>query len=601
MNKVQPSAPPEERTRFCEDFNVMVAGQGGDGSLSIIGLLAEVLAGRGLNLYQTSNIASRIKGGHAAAMLRAAPAPQGGLGGLGDLFDVLVAFDDEVIELEGQMIEPGGIVIYDSSRESLPSGYLPDDVTVLAVPFSRYAVRELRRDLFKNCFGFGLLVRVLGLSDDEAEESLRRRFAKLSPAALSANLQALQLGFGVADELGYAIGRNILRLPVQERSDRVFMSGNEATAFGFLVAGGRFMAGYPITPATDIMDWLNKHAAAFGGVVVQAEDELSAVNLAIGAALTGARAMTASSGPGIALMQESVSHCGSAEIPLVVVDCQRAGPSTGMPTKTEQSDIGMLTSGACGDFPHFVLCPGTVGECFEFAVLATNLAQVAQCPVYIALDRMMAQDTVTVPPFELAAAEMDTGKLLSGDEAGSLDVYKRYAITEDGISPWAVPGTPQAMNLVTGNERNEWGQVSTAPANRKTMMDKRARKMAAAADRLPRAVQWGDAEARIGLVGTGMETGVMDEAYTALAESGLKLRCHRPRTLWPVLEETIEFIGSLAQVYVVEHSEGGQLAQLLKGAGAPRATVRSILKYDGVPFRPSELVSRILEQEEANE
>jgi len=590
MNMMNRQITLPSEARLCEDINVMVAGQGGDGSLTIISLLAKTLGQRGLHLYQTSNIASRIKGGHAAAMLRAS---QTQYGGLGDRIDVLVAFDEEAIAMGGPNMADDGIVIYDVSRGPIPEGYLPPDVLVLPVPFSRHAVRDLRRDLFKNGLGFGLLARVLGIDDSEAEDVLKVRFSKLSKAALGANLQALRLGFDIADGFGITSDHNLIRVPDGKISDHLFITGNEATAMGFLAAGGRFFAGYPITPATDIMDWLNKHISPFGGVVIQAEDELSSINQAIGAALTGARAMTASSGPGIALMQESISHCGSAEIPLVVVDCQRAGPSTGMPTKTEQSDIGMLTQGGNGDFPRVVLCPGDAGECFDIAVLATNVAQIAQCPVYIALDRVVAQNTATVLPFDLDGVNLDTGKRLDETALKALEKYQRYAITEDGISPWAVPGTPQGMNLVTGNEHTEWGHVSTEPRNRAAMMEKRSRKMAAIENLLPRAVEWGDADAEIGIVSTGMESGVVSESRDRLLELGTNVRCHRPRTLWPVLDETVAFINRCSRVYVIEHNEGGQLQRLLTGAGGRSELLRGIRKYDGLPFGPGELVDRI--------
>ncbi len=597
MNMIPKDIKLPSPARTCDDINVMVAGQGGDGSLTIISLLSHALIHRGLELYQTSNIASRIKGGHAAALLRASKNQHGGLG---DHIDVLVAFDEEAIAAAARTMSPNGIVIYDTSRGPLPEDSLSPDVVVLPVPFSRYAVRDLRRDLFKNGFGFGLVARVLGIEDEEAEECMKMRFKKLSKAALEANLHALKLGFSIADEFGIKAGENLIELPDGEKKERLSITGNEATALGFMAAGGRFFAGYPITPATEIMDTLSRHSSKVGAVVIQAEDELSAINQAIGASLTGARAMTASSSPGIALMQESISHCGSAEIPLVVVNCQRAGPSTGMPTKTEQSDIGMLTQGGSGDFPCVVLYPGNPKECFEISALATNLSQIAQCPVYIALDRSLSQNTSTVAPFDLDAVKMDTGKLLDKAALEEMDEYRRYTITEDGISPWSVPGMPEGMNLVTGNERNEWGQVSTEPENRVAMMDKRARKIDAVRDLLPKAVETGDAKAKIGLIGTGMETGVMLEARGVLEGRGLKTRCHQPRTIWPVLDDTIDFVRSCNKVYVVEHNESGQLQRLLQGAGCPGEKLRGIRKYNGQPFAPGELAD-LIEKREAGQ
>jgi 2-oxoglutarate ferredoxin oxidoreductase subunit alpha len=376
----------------------------------------------------------------------------------------------------------------------------------------------------------------------------------------------------------------------------MFIMGNDATAMGFLAAGGRFFAGYPITPATDIMNFLGRHSGPLGGLVMQAEDELAAINLSIGAALTGVRAMTASSGPGIALMQESIGHCGSAEIPMVIVDCQRSGPSTGMPTKPEQSDINMLTRGGNGDFPRIVLAPGTVKECFEIGALATNLSQRAQCPVIIALDAI-CHDSCTTEQFDLSAIEIDQGKRLTHDEVAQLGDYKRYLVTDDGISPWAVPGTPGGMNLVTGNERDEWGRVSTEAANRIKMMDKRSRKIETVRSLLPVGVEAGDEDATIGIVATGVLDGVITEAIERLALQGRSYRLHRPRTLWPVLDDTIEFINSHEKVFVVEQSEGAQLASLLRSEGAKADRIVSILKYDGLQFTVRELIDALLAEE----
>jgi len=365
---------------------------------------------------------------------------------------------------------------------------------------------------------------------------------------------------------------------------------------GFMAAGGRFFAGYPITPATDVMNFLVRHLPAAGGVVIQAEDELAAVNLALGASLTGVKAMTASSGPGIALMQESIGHSGSAEIPLVIIDCQRAGPSTGMPTKPEQSDINMLTRGGNGDYPHIVLAPGDPEECFYGSVLATNLAQRAQCPVIMALDAV-CHDNFTVPRFDLEKIEIDEGKRVSEKDLEQKDEYRRYEITEDGISPWAVPGTREAMNLVTGNERDEWGRVTTVPEMRVKMVDKRSRKIDTVKSRLPKAVEWGDSNSPTGIIGVGILGGVIAEAVERMAEQGYQFHCHRPRTLWPVLEDTIDFVNSHDRVYVIEQSEGAQLAGLLKSEGAHADRIVSILRYDGLQYTAGELLDAVLEKE----
>lgn len=559
----------------------------------MVSLLSHVLGHRGYYLYNSRNVASRIKGGHAAAMLRGSTVPRRCIG---DHLDLLIAFDADAIEIEGPRLAADGVVIYDSSVGPVPDNVLPEHATIYEIPFGRLAVRDLRRDLFKNSLAFAVAARLLSLSDTESIETLRTRFSNLPDRLVTANLDALTAGFSYAEESGLFEGRGtweLDRADQADRSDHMVLSGNEAVAIGFVVAGGRFYTGYPITPATDILDWMSQHLHKVGGVSVQAEDELSAVNMAIGAAMTGARTMTGTSSPGFALMQEGLSQLGAAEIPMVIVDCQRSGPSTGMPTKPEQSDLNMVVYGGNGDFPRIVLAPGDPADAFEISVAATNLAQRLQGPVIIVLDQAVGQDATTVKAFDLDGVDVEPGNRLSPEELKDRGEYRRYLLTGDGVSPWAVPGTPNGMTLVTGNEHNEWGQVSADPANRVRMIDKRARKLAALADSLPQARTWGPGAASIGLIGTGMETGVLTEAAERLKKRGIDVDVMQPRTLWPVLAETVEFVASRDLVLVVEHNAQGQLARLLASAGAPLDRIRSVLRYDGVPFTPGEIVAEV--------
>jgi 2-oxoglutarate ferredoxin oxidoreductase subunit alpha len=267
-----------------------------------------------------------------------------------------------------------------------------------------------------------------------------------------------------------------------------------------------------------------------------------------------------------------------------------------MPTKPEQSDVNMLTRGGNGDYPHIVVAPGDPVEAFQYSVLATNLARRAQCPVIIALDAL-CHDNFTVPRFDLSAITVDHGKRLSVEEVAKLAEYKRYAITDDGISPMAFPGTPGGMNLVTGNERDEWGRVTTEPVNRVKMVDKRSRKIETVKPSLPRALEWGDTQSPLGIICVGILGGVLAEALPAMAEKGYNFHCHRPRTLWPVLQDTIDFVNSHEKVYVIEQSEGRQLAGLLQSAGANANNIVSILKYDGLQFTANEMARLVLAKE----
>lgn len=582
--------------RVIGDLNVMVSGQGGDGSVTLVSLLGDLLGKHGFHLYEARNVASRVKGGSAAACLRASTVQRAGLA---DHFDLLVAFDEQAVVQGGPWLDERGFVIYDNSDGPVARELLPEGATVLEVPFGRLAVRDLRRDLFKNGSAFGVAARLVGASDDDAEQTLRRGLGLLPAQVIESNVQALHQGFDYAAEMGISAGQAPWKLGEGKPGDRLLLTGNEAVAFGFLVAGGRFFAGYPITPATEILEWLSARLPDYGGMAVQAEDELSAINMALGAAMTGTRAMTASSGPGIALMQETISHLGSAEIGLVVVDCQRVGPSTGMPTKPEQSDIDMLVHGASGDFPRIVLAPSDPRDAFELSVLATNLAERYQGPVYLVLDQAIGQDSVTVDRFDLGDVHIDRGDLIGEAELAGLAEYRRYRITDDGLSSWVPVGTFGGQHLVTGNEHDEWGLVSAQPANRIRMIEKRARKLETIRPDLPRGRLSGDAAAEVGLIGFGMQAGVMAEAAERLASAGVPVRLLQPRTLWPVLEDVFEFVSACKRVYVIEQNATGQYAHVLTGAGIPPERLESVLRYDGTAFRPGELTARISEREQA--
>ncbi|MCP5202529.1 MAG: 2-oxoacid:acceptor oxidoreductase subunit alpha, partial [Gammaproteobacteria bacterium] len=412
---------------------------------------------------------------------------------------------------------------------------------------------------------------------------------------LKYNLDALAIGCQLADEADLPAGSGMYDVEQSgENRQHMLITGNEAVAFGFLVGGGRFFAGYPITPSTDIMEWLVKWMPKYGGVVRQAEDELSAINMAIGAALTGTRTMIATCGPGLSLMQEGIGQLGMAEIPLVVVDAQRGGPSTGLPTKPEQSDVNLMVYGGHGDFPRVVLAPGTPEECFHLTIDACNLAEKYQLPVFMALDQGLAQNLATVDPFDLDAVVVDRGKRVDAAALAGMEVYKRYAFSDDGVSPFAAPGTPNGMTLVTGNEHDEWGLVSTDPVNRVKMVDKRQKKLETMKADLPRAVEHGVDTLDLGFIGVGMTYGVILEAIDILAGQGIHAQYHQPRTLYPLLEETAAFTRRCKRVYVVEYSATAQLAKLLVAQGAEEAHLHPFLKYDGTPMRADELVQRVM-------
>ena len=305
-----------------DDISIMIGGQGGDGTLTVVSLLGNTFRNLGLNIYDARNVLSRIRGGHADGIIRACERE---IYSIGDKIDILVAFDEEAVRAGLSELSSDAVIVFDSSKGALSDSLVKPGFRVYSAPLGNMAASELRRNIFKNTAAFAIVGRLLGLEDQLLLDVLKIRYERRGKEAYESNLKALQIGFDVAT-------KNIQVRPYLlkrgSKKAKILSTGNEVTAFGFLVSGGRFFVGYPITPATDIMEWLTPRLPKFGGVVKQAEDDLAVINMGIGAACTGARVMVATSGPGQSLMTEGVGHAGEAEVPIVVVECQRVGPES---------------------------------------------------------------------------------------------------------------------------------------------------------------------------------------------------------------------------------------------------------------------------------
>ncbi|MFI5414454.1 MAG: 2-oxoacid:acceptor oxidoreductase subunit alpha [Candidatus Lutacidiplasmatales archaeon] len=577
-----PGAParPKELT----DLAVMIGGQGGDGTLTVSDLLGRYFRKRGLYIYTSRNVLSRIRGGHADATMRASRDP---IAAVKPDVELIVAFDKEAAEIGRSELSPDGAILYDSSVFQLD---LPNSV---GFPFATLVGGAVGQPIFKNTAAYGAISVMMGFDPTQTRAVIEERFTRRGPEALEKNLKALEIGRkaalevpGLADRWHVADG---------EAQHQILTIGNQAVALGFVVGGGRFFAGYPITPATEIMEYLMRYLPAFHGVVRQAEDELAAVNMIIGAAYAGARVMTSTSGPGLSLMTEGIGHAGTAEVPILVADCQRVGPSTGEPTRHEQSDLAHLAHLGHGEYPRVIVAPGTVEDCFEITIEALNLAERWRLPVILLLDQALCQNTTTAEPFNLSKVVVDRGTRLTAEQVAKLDVYQHYQFTPNGVSPYVPPGTPGVFSQVTGNEHNEMGHVSVNPVNRVKMMEKRMGKLIHIVPELPVPHLFGDEKAKIGIIGYGSTFGPIREAQGTLDRAGVKTRFYNARTLFPVPKESLDpFLSAMDVVYVVEHNYTGQFADLIRSAlPQHHAKLRSIRKYDGDSFRSPEIVAPI--------
>ena len=581
-----PQTEGSERPQAIElqDLAVLIGGQGGDGTLTVSDLLGRYFRKQGLFVYTSRNVLSRIRGGHADASVRGCLEP---VAAIKPKVDLIVAFDQEAITIGLPELEEHGAILYDSSS------FHSDLPNALGFPFATMTGSQIGQPIYKNTAAYGAISVMMGFDPDRTREVIEERFKKRSAEALEKNLKALEIGRRAA--LEHPGARDRWRLAVGHAHDPVLTTGNQAVALGFVVGGGRFFAGYPITPATEIMEYLMRYLPPLHGVVRQAEDELAAVNMIIGASYAGARVMTSTSGPGLSLMTEGIGHAGTAELPIVVADCQRVGPSTGEPTRHEQSDLAHLANLGHGEFPRFILAPGTVDDCFYLTVDALNLADKWRVPVILLLDQALCQNTVTASRFDISKVQIDRGRLIPKEEFAKLEVYKRYAFTPDGVSPHALPGTPGAFAQVTGNEHDEFGHVSVDPVNRTKMMQKRMEKMRLAQPELPPPHFYGSPKARIGIISYGSNWGPIREAQGLLAARGTPTYFYQARTVFPVPEESLRtFLDGVDVAYVVEHNYTGQFGRLIREHLPSYAgKLRSIVKYDGFAFRSDELAAQI--------
>ncbi len=573
-------------SRILSDLSVIVGGQGGDGTLTVVDLLGRYFRKHGLYVYTSRNTLSRIRGGHADASVRASLDPRASIKPHADL---LVAFDQEAVDLAKPEMDPEAVVLYDSSifKTDLPNAF--------GFPFATLAGGQIGQPIYKNTAAFGAVCVLLGFDEASARQVIEERFKRRGAEALEKNLKALEIGRHAALDHPAAVNRWSVAEGAAHRL--ILTTGNQAVALGFVVGGGRFFAGYPITPATEIMEYLARYLPAFHGVVRQAEDELASINMVLGAAYAGARSMTSTSGPGLSLMTEGIGQAGTAELGILVADCQRVGPSTGQPTRHEQSDLAHLAHLGHGEYPRFILSPGSAEDCFYLTVDALNLAEKWRLPVILLLDQALCQNASTVAGFDLARVRVERPSRLTPEQVAQLESYKSYAFTPDGISPFAPPGTPGVTSQVTGNEHDEWGHVSVNPANRAGMMKKRMEKLVHARDDLPLPRYFGPKEARIGLIGYGSTSGPILEAMDGLDHEGIPTRYFQARTIFPVQRHTLApFLDAVDLAFIVEHNYTGQFAHLLREEMPEyHAKLRSITKVDGFSFRAPEITQPIRE------
>lgn len=564
-----------------EDLIIRVAGESGDGSNATGEMLAQAAARSGLHVFTFRTTPAEIKGGPVMFQVRASNAP---VRSMGDAVDVLFAFNQEAWDLHHATLARHSVVLYDPDEFTPPADYAG---ITYPVPIGTIAVEAGNRR-GKNVVALGVVAAMFGLGQSKLEDIVRAKLGK-KVEFLESNLAALHAGVDYAHSLER---RDQFWLESTGEHDRYVMTGNQAIVAGALHAGVGFFGGYPITPASDIMEGLAAALPKIGGGYLQAEDEIASIMACVGASYAGKKAMTATSGPGVALMGEALGLASMAEIPVVVVDAQRGGPSTGLPTKTEQSDLNIAVYGGHGDSPRIVLAPASVAECFHLTVWGFNLAEEYQSPVLILSDYSLSFRTETIEPFDLAKYPVINRKQPEGELQPK--EYERYHINGSYISPMALPGTPNANYTATGLEHNQFGSPAYTPENHRIMSEKRWHKYDALRSSREYVRRFGDPTAKVGIICWGTTAGAARGALHLARQEEIPLAILQVQMLSPLPIDAIqEFIDSVEVVLVPEVNYLGQFARLLQAELGIR--VQSYTQYGGMPFSRLDILRKVHE------
>lgn len=571
-----------------------VGGQQGEGIDSTGEIFALALARKGYFISSNKLFASRIKGGYTHYQIRVTTEKSHYHG---DKTDILLALDQETIDNNLDVMNKDSIILKDGKEENIES---INGITTYTLPLTGIA-EELGSKIVRNMVALGSTAALFDLNEDLFDSLIEDKFAKKGEKIINLNKKAVLAGFNKAKASIESGNLPIIQLKKPEAEiSRNLMIGNEAVGFGALAGGCRFLSAYPITPASEVMEWLKRELPKVGGTVVQTEDEIAGITMAIGASYSGARSMTSTSGPGFSLKTEAIGLAGMSETPIVIMNSQRGGPSTGLPTKYEQADLNTMINAGHGEIPRIVLSPSTVEEAFYMAAQAFNYAEEYQCPVIISMDLYLSLFKQTVDKLDFSKVAINRGKLISDEEAEKNEerFYLRYGLTEDGVSNRTIPGQKGGIHTANSNEHKESGHITEDVNIRTNMMDKRLGKLSSLTD--PGFDADGSKDADVLLVGFGSTYGVIQEAKKALEERGYDVTHAQIKRLTPFDTSLTDYILSSKKVIVIENNYFGQLKRLIQMECNTGKKLDAIVKYDGNPFMLQELndkIAQVLEKE----
>jgi len=557
------------------DLNFMVGGEAGQGVQSVGFLLAKVFARGGYHIFADQDYESRIRGGHNFFRVRVSDRK---VGAIAQDVDILIALNMDSIERHQPQIVTQGIIIFDGEKTKEVSGH---NSSLLGIPLEKLAEEKAGGKLMLNTVALGAALSAVNYDLNILNTVLVERFGKGDVG--DRNIAAAKAGYEYVQSEYKGDFRKIKLL---SEAKRMLLTGNEALCLGAIAAGCKFMAAYPMTPASSIMEYMAAKSKDFDLVMVHTEDEIAAINMAIGAAYAGVRAMTATSGSGLCLMVEGIGLAGITETPIVIIDGQRPGPAVGLPTRTEQGDLLFVLHAHHGDFPRAVLAPATIEDAFWVTVKAFDWAERYQLPVIVLTDQHLASSYATVDRLDLSQVAIDRGMLFSEKEDDPSD-YMRHKVTKSGISPRAFPGLGKALVVTDCDEHDEEGHLTEDARERTAQVQKRLRKLLPLEKEISTPRKYGSRGAETTLIGWGSTYGAIHEAVDMLRKQGANVNMLHLSELWPFPTRAVaDAVSKASNKYVIENNATGQLARLIKTETGYDVSGR-ILKFDGRPFTPA--------------
>ena len=579
------------------EMTIRIGGEAGMGLESSGAGFAKALTRGGLYAFGLPDYYSRIRGGHNFFSIRVSPEP---LVSHAEPVHLVLALDMETIRRHVGDVVPGGAVVYDEAEEvpeELREAAAESDVSLFPVALTKLAEERGGRAIMRNTVSFGVAAGLMDFDPAYLESVIRDNFAPKGEKVVDANLRVVEAGVEASEAFRSDFPFQMEAVP--DAPSRMILNGNEAFALGALAGGCRFVATYPMTPGSPVLHWFAAHADDYRAVIKHTESEIGAINMAIGAGFQGARAMCPTSGGGFSLMVEALGLAGITEVPVVVYNAQRPGPATGMPTRSEQADLLFMMHASQGEFPRFVLAPGTLKDSFRVGWQSFNLAERYQTPTLVMSDHYLAAGyrTIEADALDFDEVEIDRGALLTEEDLDALEEpYKRYKVTESGVSPRATPGHPNAVWVSTANEHDEFGAVSEDAENRIAQADKRMRKMTGMQEDIDGPDGWpvalhGPEEAEVTFVCWGSTYRPVREAVERLNEerAGRANMLHFT-ALHPFPSEAKAALERARRTVVVEGNVTGQLETLIR-ARTGLTMDAAMRKYDGRAFTP-EYVAR---------